>query len=158
MSTFLQTSGPISLVNLNNFFVSPVSFPAMNLYYRGGARVPAFKLGPTVRQPATGSFYSETSPRYFWSVEVDSFAFIEVRFNNEFFGGNASGANTTSFTVSNSTLFRSSFVRQQAAGEYDPAKNFYRVFRNFSEVTNINGIIPSSGRISLNQFYGAERP
>jgi len=67
--------------------------------------------------------------------------------------GFSSGA--TSVTVGNITYFRGRFIDETKGGTINHA-----IFREVTTSTtvNINTGIPSSGQISLSQFYGAEVP
>ena len=156
---FLQSSGAISIANLNSFF--PGSGTAMSNFYRGGSRVPASKTVSTVtREPASGGFFTMSFPAYFWG----SGAYSGAAWNNVEVPG-AGGGDGTSVTTGGFTYFRGSLRRtdQGIGGDaYNPGSTGYLhdIFRTqtTSSTTSINGGIPSSGAISLNQFYGAETP
>ena len=144
---FLQSSGAISIANLNSFF--PGSGTSMSNFYRGGGRVPTTKTVTTVtREPTSGDFYNVTTAYTFYYSSGDiSWFNIDVT-------GGAAVPNSTSFTVGNITYFRGTARESNEYGTY------YGVFRTITSTStvNINTGIPSSGQISLNQFYGAETP
>lgn len=141
---FLQSSGAISIANLNSFF--PGSGTSMSNFYRGGGRVPTTKTVTTVtREPTSGEFYNRSNTFFANGGDV------------LWFGANVSGGqafNMTSWTVGNVTYFRGT------ARESDEYGTYYGIFRTItsSSTVSINTGIPSSGQISLNQFYGAETP
>lgn len=138
----LQSSGAISIANLNSFF--PGSGTAMSNFYRGGGRVPTTKTTTVVtREPASGEFYDRQFSTY-WSG--DSSFWFGTPLSTPVGG--------SSYTVGNITYFRGS-VRE--SNEYGSINGIFRTISSSSTV-NINTGIPSSGQISLSQFYGAETP
>lgn len=159
---FLQSSGAISIANLNSFF--PGSGTAMSNFYRGGGRVPATKTVEIItRDPTSGEYYSRTTSDY--SVWTDYQGSGTIAFksnaNNPAAGWQPpwiSGVSGSSWTTGGFTYYRGS-IRESYTDEYGTT-NFHGIFRTSStfNTVNINTGIPSSGAISLSQFYGAETP
>lgn len=154
---FLQSSGAISIANLNSFF--PGSGTAMSNFYRGGGRVPATKtVTTTTREPTSGERYDISGGPFtsYWYTNS-----VEGRWavwNNATVATPASD-DTTSVTVGNVTYFRGT-LRAYDAPPYGATIAYYAIYRTVTSTStvNINTGIPSSGQISLSQFYGAETP
>jgi hypothetical protein len=175
---FLQSSGAISINDLNTFFTG--SGTAMSNFYRGGGRVPSTKTTTTItREPSTGDFFSQL-PRFgpppletLWSDQTqDAFrgdtAQVFIRWEANYTGAGTTATvisgvyifgvptGSTSHTVGNITYFRGTFQFSVTS----PNTNTYAIFREITTTAtvNINAGVPTSGQISLNQFYGAEVP
>lgn len=165
MPSYLQTSGAISLANLQTFFggSNPI---AINEYYLGGTYVPSYGYGTvTTRTPTSGSNYSiSTAPIYYWSTTGSnstapgtSLYYIYWNGSAIFSGSPSTAATVTSYTVGSTTYYRDSY---QMTGNDQYAINFYFYYRIYSIYTgtgygSINQSIPASGTISLSHFYGA---
>ena len=154
---FLQSSGAISIANLNSFF--PGSGTAMSNFYRGGGRVPSTKTVSTVvREPSSGENWYGKFGAFSWNMPT--IGNREIRWNGTVVYTFPSSDNTTtSVTVGSFTYFRGTlFVTEQ--GSYGTFNYYYGVWRTSgsSSTVSINGNIPTSGQISLSQFYGAEVP
>jgi hypothetical protein len=136
----LQTSGAISLSQVQSVFGggNPIS---MSEYYRGGSYVPSTGAGSY-----TSYYGSTTSPAYFFS-NTGSVAWNGTTIGN-------AGANATSFTSGGYTYQRGSLFYTQT-GKF--TVSYYRVRRRQTSVS-INTSIPSSGTISMSQFYGGRDP
>lgn len=155
--SFLQGSGAISIGNLNSHF--PGSGTSMSNFYRGGSRVPSSKtVSTTTRQPTSGGFFTMSFPSYYWGGG----AYGGASWNNQ--GLTGGGDAMSSFTEGGWTYFRGALRRTDpgiGATAYNPGSTgyLYEIFRTqtSSTTTSINGGIPSSGTISLSQFYGAEK-
>lgn len=147
----LPSSGAISLNDIQNVMggTNPIS---MSEYYRGGAYVPATKTvtvneGPSYQLGAVGG-----ANAYYWLDRTGT--------NTELIYWNAivtskgptitatAPAGATSVTVSGITYTRGAFV----------ASSRYEISRSFQSTTNINTNVPTSGTISISNFYGAEKP
>lgn len=154
---FLQSSGPISIGDIANLFGG---FGSLSNYYRGGAYIPATKP-VTVFEPAGGGFiYSgfpyDSNPPTQWvhnDSGADKYSFTYLSTSLFWSGVNVASfvdASATSFTVGGFTYHK------------DPGANWaqfrWRIRRTSVTNQNINTGIPSSGTISLSQFYGAEKP
>ena len=147
----LPTSGTMSIGTLNGFFGG--SGTALSNFYRGGARVPSTRTSTvTVREPSSGELFNGG---YEW--RVDSFQSTVI------WGGNSTGlgsgtTNYTSVTLSGITYFRGSLRANIFDGEGVLLWSEYGIFRTYPSTvtTAINTGVPSSGTISLSNFYGAE--
>lgn len=155
---FLQTSGAISIANLNSFF--PGSGTSLSNFYRGGGRVPSTKtVNTTVREPASGENWSGQYGAFSWNLPT--IGTRSVRWNGADVALLESGTagEVSSITVGSFTYFRGTlFTTTQ--GQYGTFNYFYGLWRTSgsSSTVSINTGIPSSGQISLSQFYGAEVP
>lgn len=147
---FLQSSGAISIADLNSFF--PGSGTSMSNFYRGGGRVPSTKT-VTTREPSSGSLY-DGGNQWYWR-SYDSVTVVVFGGGVQGTLGQSSGS-ITSLTFGSWTYYRDSFVGDD--GNKNGPTYYYRIFRQQSTTTSINAAIPSSGAISLSQFYGAETP
>ena len=147
---FLQSSGPISILNLHNFFPNPAAGLTMSNFYRGGGRVPATK---TVREPASGELYQFHVT--FWYTASDNYRLF-LKWGNTWVLWDVAGAgNATSYSVGGYTYFRGNLNYDNTGYGGDGTRG-YGIWR--TSIASINGSIPSSGQISLSQFYGAETP
>lgn len=145
---FLQSSGAISILNLRDFFPGLGNGNSLSNYYRGGGRVPTTKQVST-RTPASGDLYNISTD--VWIEQFDSkggLSTYTIRFGGVVVGNFTSAANLTSYTSGSATYYRST----------DRGGGYYAIYRIAPSTVNINTGIPSSGAISLNQFYGAEKP
>lgn len=155
----LQTSGPISLLDLQNEFggSNPIS---ISEYYRGGGLVPATTT-TTTYEPGPGTsnyYYSLTSPLYGW-VEDEYFPYTVYIYWND--------AVITSFTqsyqgeISVDTYGGWTYVRFSTPTDTNvnigdgTTYSVYQIRRQQSTTTDINTSVPTSGTISLSNFYGA---
>jgi hypothetical protein len=147
----LPTSGAMSIGTLNGFFGG--SGTSLSNFYRGGGRVPTTRTSTvTIREPSSGDLYQGG---YEW--RVNSFE------SQVFWGGNGTGLGNettyyTSVTLSGITYFRGSFRADISDGEGVLQWQEYGIFRTYPSTvtTAINTGVPSSGTISLSNFYGAE--
>lgn len=155
----LQTSGPISLLDLQNEFggSNPIS---ISEYYRGGGLVPATTT-TTTYEPGPGTsnyYYSLTSPLYGW-VEDEYYPYTVYIYWND--------AVITSFTqsyqgeISVDTYGGWTYVRFSIPTDTNvnigdgTTYSVYQIRRQQSSTTDINTSVPTSGTISLSNFYGA---
>lgn len=154
---YLQSSGAISFSQLQSHFGggNPIS---ISEYYRNGSYVPSIytvttTTTTTTRQPSSGSNYTVWggSTGYEWRVIGTSST--QIYWGSSTITTSAS-ATATSHTSGGWTYYRSTFVVQN----YSIYR--YRIYRqqtttsSSTTTTNINTGIPSSGTISMNQFYG----
>ena len=150
---FLQSSGAISINDIKNMFGGPGS-PALSNYYRGGAYIPSSKT-VTVRDPSSGEYYNLAIGGIWWEVTG---GYTAVYWNGPgYVYQNGTGLNPTSVTSGGYTYYRGS-LRAVVPQDYQPTSYYYGIYRTSSSTTSINTGIPSSGAISLSQFYGAEKP
>lgn len=149
----LQSSGAISLANLQTTMggANPIS---MSEYYLNGVYVPSSK-SITVTE---GPFVSDNSPGGPYGV---------------FEGGNQyarwnSVTVSTSYNIVNSwtngiyTYYKGALnYSYYTAGGYGSSgywTYWYAISRTYASTTTINAGIPTSGTLSMNQFYGGEKP
>lgn len=153
---FLQSSGAISIGDLNNFF--PGSGTAMSNFYRGGGRVPIIKT-VIVRDPSSGFYNGLSNATAYWSWYAGG-NYLNLRFNSTLIlnqgGFGSSAATLTSYTYGGFTYLRGSVVFDDT-GYGGSGSMFYSIARESTGGVSINTGVPSSGTISLSQFYGAEK-
>jgi hypothetical protein len=149
---FLQSSGPISIANLNGFF--PGSGTSMSNFYRGGGRVPTTKTVTVVtREPSSGYIFQGFVYSWLYSGNGQAVQIFWPGGNTGWLYGYPS--NPWSLTFGNVTYYRATASgRDKDNNSHD---GIYRTVTSSSAVS-INTGIPSSGQISLSQFYGAETP
>jgi hypothetical protein len=154
----LQASGAIAIGDIKNLFGGPAS-PSMSNYYRGGSYIPASKtttVSGTTREPSSGEYYVvPTGYNWYW---------YQTGGKNVYWNGSIVASNqpqTGSITVGNVTYY-SGTLRSNQVGSYNTVNQIYAVYRTYpyssTTTVNINTGIPSSGQISLSQFYSAEKP
>jgi hypothetical protein len=143
----LASSGAISIGTLNSFFSG--SGTSMSNFYRGGARVPSTRIvAITVSE---GPFYQQVV--YDWAVEY-GFG-TRAYWAGTYLGALVSDFDSTSFTSGSTTYFRGAFQVQTTISEV--TIDHYAIRREYPGTTTqaINTGVPSSGTISLSNFYGA---
>ena len=142
----LQTSGAISLSQVQTEFggSNPIS---MSEYYRGGSYVP----NATVSYGSYSSYQANAST-YYWS-DVGNSGTVSLRWNGSTVGSFTSSATTYTtggYQYQKGTLFSSS-----GGGKGGPTTYFYRIRRRTaSGGGSANASIPTSGTISMGDFYG----
>ena len=143
----LHTSGAISLSQVQGEFggSNPIS---MSEYYRGGSYVPTTVGG------AAGSYssYQGSLPNYYWEDTAGGFLSLKWNGSTVYNGSNSATTITASgYDYNRGTLFNSSGGGKGGG----PTTNYYRIRRRTTaSTTTVNTGIPSSGTISMNQFYG----
>ena len=149
----LQSSGAISLANLQSEYggSNPIS---MSEYYRNGGLVPN-SLSSTGPGSYTSYQYSRNSTD--WNVFV--FGTINWGGSNIVSNSLNIGSTTTSFSTGGYDYERGSFQETvvTGSGKLTSTVNHYSVRRRQQSVTTttyINQSVPTSGQISLSQFYG----
>ena len=161
----LPTSGTISINDLRVEFGDSGS-SSLSEFYRGGGLVPATQTtttSTTTYEPsATTHYFSLTSPLYGWVQDEGSPFTIYlywdnlelVQFTDSSFGATSSYTHTDGWT----------YVRASSPGAtgIDLGDIIVTVFpirrqktTTVTTVTNINTGVPTSGTISLTDFYGA---
>lgn len=159
----LQTSGTISINNLRIEF-GDTGASSLSEFYRGGGLVPATTTtSTTTYQPGPGTTnynYSLTSPLYGW-LEDEYFPFtVYIYWNNAVittFTQNYAGE-ISQDTFGGWTYYR--FSSPTATGINIGDGTTYSVYQirrqqTTNTTTNINTNVPTSGTISLSNFYGA---
>ncbi len=151
----VTSSGVISLNAIKEALGGPTS-PALSNYYRGGAYTPSTKTVSTVvREPSSGEYYNY--PIYGW-VRQSETNFGYIRWNNTTIT-DAAGFSAASYTSGGWTYYRGSH-RDFQNDENGWGIYYAALYRQQGSTTNvsINTGVPSSGQISMSQFYGAEKP
>ena len=162
----LQTSGAISLGNLQTQLggANPIS---ISEYYRGGAYVPSTRSTVT-REPASGYLLNTGQPGYCWYVTASAPNVSSIGSNQVYWGGSglnyvwAGSGNVASVTVGAYTYYRvdTGGWAYQSGGHGSPGYYlaYLGIYRTSTSTVSINTGVPSSGTISLSQFYGAANP
>lgn len=137
----LQTSGAISLANLQTAFggSNPIS---LSEYYRNGSYVDGTQSS-TTRQPSSGAYYHANN--YYWYIVGGTELYIV--WNGSYVAGVSHSG--SSYTTGGWTYYRSAFQGNDGYGDS------YSVYRTQTTTSNINTNVPTSGTISLDDFYGA---
>ena len=155
----LQTSGTISINDLRAEFGDSGS-SSLSEFYRGGGLVPATETTTTYDPgPGTTDYeYSLTSPLYGW-VQDESSPYTNYLYWNdvEFVQFTDSAFNaTSSYTHTDGwTYIRDSSPSATGIDLGDIIVSVFQIRRQQSTTTNINTGVPTSGTISLDDFYGA---
>lgn len=148
-------SGAISLGNIADVMGGTTPH-SMSEYYRNGGLVPSTKTG-SVRTPTTGEYGTHTgapansyASYYFYTTTAGA----TVWWNGvNVFSSFAGGGPFTQVTPAGSTI---TYYRGAAlAGAPADTYSVYRI--DSAGTVNINGNIPTSGQISIGNFYGAEK-
>jgi len=159
----LQTSGAISIGDLRTEF-GDTGASSLSEFYRGGSLVPATTTTTTITyQPGPGTSnynYSLTSPLYGW-LEDEYFPYtVYIYWNNAVittFTQSYQGQ-ISSDTYGGWTYYRFSIPTTTGVNIGDGTTySVYQIRRQQSSTTttNINTSVPTSGTISLSDFYGA---
>lgn len=153
----VQSSGAVSIGDLQTQLggSSPAS---MSEYYRGGSYVPATRT-TTVTEGPYWRPHSYTSGRYEWDTYGGSYpngTYLQIWWANVNIVFVTNGPGYTSYTTGGYTYYRGTYRGVISAG-YDSWWS-WEVYRTYTTTTSINTSVPSSGTISMNQFYGAANP
>lgn len=150
----LQSSGAISLANLQGEYggSNPIS---LSEYYRNGPYVPnSITTGTIVREPSSGEYGTLYNGDYAW---LEQYGTIMINWATVQVYNAASTA--TSITVGSYTYYRGTYL-----GDVTDAKGMflfsqYAIYRTSGSSTTIyvNQNVPTSGTISLSQFYGGRK-
>ena len=141
----LQTSGAISLSQVQGEFggSNPIS---MSEYYRDGSYVPS----TITTTSTTGWQYSLQAPTYYWVQSAGTSTYTG------YWNGTSIGSTTgSSLTNGGYTYERGSLV-DTISSKYGTTY-FYEIRRTGSTSTTVNSSIPTSGTISMSQFYGGRK-
>ena len=152
----LPVSGTISINDLRVEFGDSGS-SSLSEFYRGGGLVPATETTTYEPGPGTSNYeYSLVSPLYGWVQDESSPYTNYLYWNNvelvQF--TDASFNNTNSYTHTDGwTYIRNASPTNTGIDLGDIIVSVFPIRRQ--ETTNINTGVPTSGTISLNDFYGA---
>jgi hypothetical protein len=158
----LQTSGSISLEDIESEFGggNPIS---IGDYYRGGSYVPASITTSTVlREPSSGESYIKEN--ICWVKVSGTYQYTWVYWGNEKIFESTDNT-LTSVVVNGKTYYRDSYREtdtQQTGfggGNMMVYNKFYGIHRSSGSTTttSVNGNVPTSGQISLSDFYGGRK-
>lgn len=146
----LQASGTISLSNLQAEYggSNPIS---VSEYYRGGAYVP-------------NNVSVNTTVDYGWRYDPNngiwrtgSAGYCQVLWDGSYvYYSNNTGSNLTSIVSGNSTYYRGNLVNTNYSNSYHYT---WYVKKVSSTTTNeaVNTNVPTSGTVSLTQYYGGRK-
>lgn len=137
----LQTSGAISLSQVQSEYggSNPIS---MSEYYRNGSNVPSTVTGSA----GAWSSYQGNINTYYWND------FGGLRWNNVTISSSASG---TLITIGSYQYQRGTFFASESGGKGSVTISYYRVRRRTAATSQtVNTNVPTSGSISMNDFYG----
>ena len=153
----LPTSGTISIANLRSEFGDSGS-SSLSEFYRGGGLVPATASTTTYEPSATTYEYSLVSPLYGWVQDESSPFTIYLYWNNVElvqFTDSSFGA-TSSYTHTDGwTYIRTASPSATGIDLGDIIVSVFPIRRQQTTTTNINTSVPTSGTISLSNFYGS---
>lgn len=146
----LQSSGAISLANLASEYTD--SQPnSLSEFYRNGGKVPS----SITENVAAGSYVTQyNQSTYYWRVGI----MATLRWNNVQISSTVA-SNATTFSSGGFDYQRGAFVGNVTTGSGKTAFTwaYYKIQRRTSATTtttNVNQNVPTSGTISLSQFYG----
>lgn len=149
----LQSSGSISLADLQSEYggSSPIS---MSEYYRNGGLVPN---SISTTGPGSYTSYGYSRNHRDWNL----FVFGTINWGGSTITSNNSGINinTTTFSIGGHDYQRGNFQESvtSGSGKFTVTRSHYSIRRRVSSVTtttSVNQSVPTSGTISLSQFYG----
>lgn len=147
----LQSSGAISILDLKNFYGGPAS-PSLLNYYKGNGYVQS-----TYRQPASGDTYSSGT---YWDEATNpsgGYGGSSTTINIKWGGASivsGLGSGVTSYTAGGYTYYRGTL---RASGTAAYATSSYANYGLYRTSTGNSGV-PTSGAISLSNFYGGFKP
>ena len=145
----LQGSGAISLSQVQTEFTgaNPIS---MSEYYKNGPYVPSTVGG------AAGSWSGYTG-NFSYGFRVSSFGVTYVWWAGVVVG--QAGGNVTSLTTGGYDYERGTQWNTSGGTKYDPESWTYYAGRRRTASTSVtvNASIPTSGAISMSQFYGGRK-
>jgi len=155
MASYLQSSGAISIGNLKTFFGGPAS-PSMSNYYRGGSYTPTTITSVTTQGPNYSNVF-----RGYWTDNTVIPAWPLNRWTfywaYDVIGAYVEGGATT-YTTGGWTYSQGDGTVRKSGGTCCGGSYYYYSIKR-QQTTNVaaNTGIPSSGTISLSQFYGAAK-
>lgn len=140
----LQTSGAISLSQVQGEFggANPIS---MSEYYRGGAYVPT-----TISTTTTSAWYAQFSPLWAWVINSGTSTFQAYWDGTNVGSGSGSSITVGGYTYDVGSLWTT--ISDKFGTTY-----YYEIRRTGSTSETVNTSIPSSGTISMSQFYGGRK-
>tara|TARA_B100001057_G_scaffold137074_1_gene136708 strand:- start:875 stop:1315 length:441 start_codon:yes stop_codon:yes gene_type:complete len=140
----LQSSGAITLAQVQTEYggSNPVS---MSEYYRDGSYVDSTGAYTAYDYDRTGS-----DTTYWLFLDVPSGNDVYVYWNNSLVASFNGNSGTTNYTTGGYEYNRGTLQSTEGGG-YAPTERYYQVRRR---QTGINSSVPTSGAISMDDFYG----
>ena len=140
----LQTSGAISLSQVQGEFggSNPIS---MSEYYRNGSYVPS-----TITTTSTTGWYGQFSPLWTWIVPAGTSTYQAYWNGTNVGSGSGSSITVSGYTYDVGSLWNT--ISDKTGTTY-----YYQIRRTGSTSTTVNSSIPTSGTISMSQFYGGRK-
>lgn len=140
----LQTSGAISLSQVQGEFggSNPIS---MSEYYRNGSYVPS-----TITTTTTTSWYSQMSPLWSWIVPAGTSTYQAYWNGTNVGSGSGSSITVSGYTYDVGSLWNT--ISDKSGTTY-----YYEIRRTGSTSTTVNSSVPTSGTISMSNFYGGRK-
>ena len=156
----LQTSGVISFSQMQTEFggANPIGF---NEYYKNGSYVPSTIGGPA---GSWGSYVNPPTTTYRWQLLFSgpTLLSLQLKWNGTtvYSTTTQSNANLTQFSgVSGYDYGRGTLYSTSGGSKHDPfTTKLYKIRRRTTASSQtVNASIPTSGTISMNQFYGGRK-
>lgn len=150
----LQTSGAISLSQVQSEFggSNPIS---MSEYYRNGSNVPStINSGPGAW--SSYQYARGTSNDHYWSHNI----FAGLVWAGGGVPSYLLAASTTSYSYGDYTYERGSYVTSitTGSGKSSTTTLYYYIRRRQNAATiTVNSNVPTSGTISMDDFYGGRK-
>ena len=157
----LQTSGSISFEDIESEFGggNPVS---INDYYRGGPYVPSsITTSTVVREPSSGENYIKNNVCWRRHSGDNYDRTIVFWGDQEIY--QSSDNTSTSVVINGKTYYKGTYREKDfiPLSSYNPARyiDYYGIYRSSegTTTTSVNGNIPTSGQITLSDFYGGRK-
>jgi len=157
----LQTSGSISFEDIESEFGggNPVS---INDYYRGGPYVPSsITTSTVVREPSSGENYIKDN--VCWRRHSGGTYDRTTVFWGDQEIYQSSDNTSTSVVINGKTYYKGTLREEDfiPGPGYDPPRyiDYYGIYRSSegTTTTSVNGNIPTSGQITLSDFYGGRK-
>ena len=152
----LQTSGAISLADLQTEYggANPIS---ISEYYRNGSYVPnSITTSTVVREPSTGYSYSLAPPYYYWMRQATTPNRFYVYWNGTaILSAWEAPSGLSNWTSGGWTYYKGPNLKYSSYGV-----NFYNdIYRQQggTSTTNVNQSVPTSGTVSLSNYYGGRK-
>jgi hypothetical protein len=152
----LQTSGQISLSDIQNEYggVNPIS---ASEYYRGGSYVPN-NVSTTTTVDSGWQYVGGNQLRRWQNYSgTGNYNFTRVYYY-PFYKQINNSPNLTSYTSGNTTYYRGNVVN---SNYHDPGYYvYYRRIKRVSQETTqeaVNQNVPTSGTVSLTNYYGGRK-
>lgn len=141
----LQTSGAISLSQVQGEFggSNPI---AMSEYYRNGSYVPSTITTTT----STTGWYGQFSPLWTWIVYAGTSSYQAYWNGTNVGSGFGSSITVSGYTYDVGSLWNT--ISDKTGTTY-----YYEIRRTGSTSETVNSSIPTSGEITMGDFYGGRK-